>query len=339
MKALFIERPGKVVVRDLKKPSPKKGEVLVAMHSCGVCGTDLEKARGEALTPPVLGHEVVGEVSELGAEVDGFRVGDRVFTHHHVPCYECELCRRGEYTLCAEFPRHNIIPGGFSEYYIVPAWNVARGAILPLPEAMTYAEGSFIEPIGCCIRGLSRINVENHNSAVIYGAGPVGLTHLMLLQHYGYRRLAIADPSEYRLSFASKLGAPTFDPRDEEGRRSAFEIFGRDPPEIAVLATGSPSAFSDAIRTVSPGGTVLLFGAPPRGSNVSLDLSQYFLKGVTIRPSYSTSENETTLAAKMLESGAISATKLITHRFDLKDAPAAFEIAGEQRCVKAIVNS
>ncbi len=339
MKALFIERPGKVVVRDMKKPSPKKGEVLVAMHSCGVCGTDLEKVRGEAITPPILGHEVVGEISELGEGVEGFRAGERVFTHHHAPCYKCGLCRRGEYTMCAEFPRHNIRPGGFSEYYVVPAWNVARGAVLPLPESVTYEEGCFIEPIGCCIRGLSRINVENHNSAVIYGAGPVGLTHLTLLQHYGYRRIAIADLSEYRLSFASKLGAATFDPREEEGQKAAFEIFGRDSPEIAVLATGSPSAFSDAIRTVSPGGKVLLFGAPPRGSNVSLDLSQYFLKGVSVRSSYSTSEKETVLAAKMLESGAISVTKLITHRFDLKEAPSAFEVAVEQRCVKAIVNS
>jgi len=339
MKALFIEGAGEVALREVKKPSPKKGEVLVEMRSCGVCGTDLEKVRGEALTPAVLGHEVVGEVSELGEGVVGLRNGDRVFTHHHTPCYTCELCRRGEYTLCAEFPKHNISPGGFSEYYLVPSWNVERGAIIPLPESVTYDEGTFIEPIGCCIRGLSKINVENHKSAIIYGAGPIGLTHLILLQHYGYRKIAVADLSEYRLSVASKLGASVFDPRREDERRSALELFGGQSPEIAILATGSSSALTDAMRVVSGGGMILLFGAPPKGSKATLDLSRYFLNGVTIRPSYSTSEKETALAVKMLENGAVNVSKLVTHRFDLKEAPEAFKVAREQRCVKALVNS
>ena len=214
MRSLFIGAPGEVVLREVEKPSPKKGEILIEMRSCGVCGTDLEKIRGEAATPPVLGHEVVGEVAELGRGVRGIQTGDRVFTHHHAPCYECELCRRGEYTMCAEFPRHNINPGGFSEYYVVPAWNVSRGAVLPLPDSVSFEEGSFIEPLGCCIRGLSKVNAMNFMSAIIYGAGPVGLTHLMLLQHYGYTNVAVGDLSEYRLSFASRLGAKIFRPGD-----------------------------------------------------------------------------------------------------------------------------
>ncbi len=339
MKSLFIGAPGEVVLREVEKPSLKKGEILIEMRSCGVCGTDLEKVRGEAVTPPVLGHEVVGEVAEVGRGVRGVHAGERVFTHHHAPCYECELCRRGEYTVCPEFPRHNISPGGFSEYYVVPEWNVSRGAVLELPDSVSFEEGSFIEPLGCCIRGLSKVNVTNFRSAIIYGAGPVGLTHLMLLQHYGITKVAVADLSEYRLSFASSLGAKTFRPGDEGEKKPPLLGLDGLAPELAIVATGSPAAFLDAMKIVSPGGRVLLFGAPPKNSRVSVDLSQCFLRGITVLSSYSTSEKETALAEKMLESGAINLSKLVTHRFRLEEAPEAFRFAEEQKCIKAIVNS
>jgi len=338
MKALFIDSPGRVVVKEVERPSPGRGEVLVEMMCCGICGTDLEKVRGDSVTPPVLGHEVVGRVSSLGEGVTGLRAGDRVFTHHHAPCYECEACRRAEYTVCAEFPKHNIRPGGFADYYVVPEWNVSRGAVFRLPDALSYEQGSFIEPLGCCIRGLSKIEFEGHTSAIIYGAGPVGLLHLMLLQHHGYRDIAVADPSGYRLSFAEKLGAETFDPRDSRERKSALEVFDGMGPEVGILATGNPVAFQDALSTVSSGGKILLFGSPPRDSVVSLDLPSYFLRGVSVIPSYSTSEKETNLASKLLSSGEMDVSRLVTHRFKLNEASTAFRIADEQRCIKAIIS-
>ncbi len=336
MKALFIGEVGKVALREVERPAARKGEILVEMKSCGVCGTDLEKIRGEAMTPPVLGHEVVGEVAGVGGGVKGIHQGDRVFTHHHAPCYDCVLCRKGEYTLCAEFPKHNISPGGFSEYYVVPEWNVSRGAVLQLPDSISYEEGSFIEPLGCSIRGLAKIDAENFRSAIIYGAGPVGLIHLFLLQRYGYRRVAVTDPSEYRLSFASKLGGMTINPRG--AKRSALDELDGASPDVAIVATGSSAALVDAIRTVSPGGRILLFGAPPKGSSVSVDTSQYFLRGITLMASYSTSEKETAMGVKMLEAGDVEVSKLITHRFSLEDVAEAFRVAGEQMCIKAVVN-
>ena len=334
MKALFVGEGGKVALREVERPTIKKGEILVEMKSCGVCGTDLEKVRGEAMTSPVLGHEVVGEVAEIGEGVKEILSGDRVFTHHHAPCYECSLCSRGEYTLCAEFPKHNISPGGFSEYYVVPEWNVSRGAVVRLPDSVAYEEGSFIEPLGCCIRGFAKIEAENFRSAIVYGAGPVGLTHLMLLERSGYRKVAITDPSDYRLSFATKLGGISINPR--KGGSALDELDG-ESPEVAIVATSSLAALIDAIRTVSPGGRVLLFGAPARGSTVSIDISQYFLRGITVQASYSTSEKETRMATKMLEAGEIDLSRLITHRFTLGKAAEAFRVAGEQMCIKAVV--
>lgn len=339
MNALFIQERGRVIVKEVEKPRPGAGEVLVKMTSCGVCGTDIEKVRGEAITPPVLGHEVVGEVAELGSAVRGLKVGDRIFAHHHAPCHACELCMRGEYTLCEEFPKHNLGPGGFSEYYIVPRWNVEKGAVLRLPENVSDEEGTFIEPLGCCLRGLSKAGVEGYRSGLIYGAGPVGMMHLLLLQRLGYDRVAVADPSGYRLAFADKLGASSvFDPTDEHGRERSLGSFGELGPEIAIVATGSANALADAIRSIAPGGRVLMFGAPPKDSVLRLNLADYFLKGITVLSSYSTSDKETSLAVGILQEGGLKVSHLVTHRFSLDEAPDAFKVAQEQKCMKALVS-
>jgi L-iditol 2-dehydrogenase len=338
LKALFVNSPGKVALRDVEKPTPKEGEILVKMKCCGVCGTDIEKVNGEALTPMVLGHEVVGEIVEIGKNVKELANGDRVFTHHHTPCYSCTICRRGDYTLCNYFPRYNLHPCGFSEYYTVPRWNVERGAVVKLADDMSYEEASFIEPLGCCIRGLEKINAKNFSSASIYGAGPTGLLHLKLLKFYGCERVSISDVSRYRLKFAEKIGADsTFDPRDDREREGAISIFEGGKPELALVATGNTSALDDALKSVAKGGTVLLFGAPPKNSSIHIKPGDLFINGINLATSYSTSEKEILMAKELLQNSSISVADLVTHRFKLTDAYFAFEIAQQQQCIKALV--
>jgi len=340
MKSLQLSAAGRLTVEEVPVPRVQKGEVLVEMKCSGVCGTDLEKVRGEAITPPILGHEVVGFVSKLGNGVKGLAVGDRVFAHHHSPCYRCELCARGEFTLCAEFPKHNIRPGGFAEFFAVPEWNVERGAVLKLPNSLSFEEASFIEPLGCCLRGLERANARSARSAVIYGAGPVGLTHLLLLRSFGCRTVVVSDLSSYRTGFARRLGAAgVYDPTDPEERTHAFGRLEGQGPDLAVVATGDPSAFDSAMNDVSKGGTVLLFGAPPSGSHMELDLAKYFLRGVKVVTSYSTSEDETREALRLLSRRILILSKLVTHRFSIDRAPEAFKVAQNKGCMKALVCS
>ncbi len=338
MKALVILEPGRLALKDILKPVPGPGEILVRMSCCGVCGTDIEKVMGQAITPMVLGHEVVGEVAKFGGRVRGLKEGDRVFAHHHAPCYACATCARAEYTMCEEFPKHNLVPGGFSEFYAVPRWNVEKGAVLRLPDSLADEEGTFIEPLGCCLRGLSKVGAEECRSALIYGAGPVGLLHLLLLRNLGFESVCVADLSRYRLSFASNLGATAvFDPTNPKERERALGSFGGLGPELAVVATGSPSALAESIQSVAPGGRVLMFGAPVRGSTIQINLPEYFRRGVSLISSYSTSEKETALALEMLAEGRVKVSGLISHRFNLARAPEAFRVAQEQKCVKALV--
>jgi L-iditol 2-dehydrogenase len=338
VKALVLKGKGILSVEDVAMPNLERGEVIIRMHACGVCGTDIEKVRGEAITPPVLGHEAVGEVYRVSNGVKGIKPGDRVFAHHHAPCYSCVLCKKGEYTLCEEFPRHNIRPGGFSEFYAVPRWNVERGAVLKIPDNLDYELATFVEPLGCCLRGLNKLWFEGAEKAVIYGAGPTGLIFLKLLKMKGCGAI-VADTSEYRRMFASQAGAEyAFDPRVKEEKVEALDSLG-GKPEVAIVATGSTAAFTDAIETVSKGGRVLIFGSPPQGSKASIELPTVFLKGLTILSSYSTSEVETNIALKMLSERKIDLQDLITHRFSLDEAVKAFDVAMDQKCIKAIVIS
>jgi len=339
LKAVLIESPGKVTVAEVTRPVPAAGEVLVKLRCCGICGTDLEKVHGQGITSKVLGHEEVGEVAELGRGVSGLTVGDRVYAHHHVACGACGLCRRGEHTLCAEYSKHNLIPCGLSEYFIVPRYNVDKGAILKLPDELDFEVASFIEPLACCLRALDKAEAKTAGSVLIYGAGPVGLLHLKLLRSYGRKTIVVADVSEYRLNLARKMGADAaFNVSDQAQRELAMASLPGGP-ELALLATGSVQAFEDAIRGVARGGTVLLFGAPRKDAKASIDLAGMFLNGTKLVTSYAATELETTEALRLLSSRTVVVEDMITHRFPLARTADAFAVADQQQCMKALITA
>jgi L-iditol 2-dehydrogenase len=338
LKAVLIDTPGGLRITEVPKPKAAPGEVLVKLRCCGICGTDLEKVHGHGITSRILGHEEAGEIAEVGEGVEHTSVGDRVYAHHHVPCGTCELCRRGEETFCAEYSKHNLVPCGLAEYFIVPSFNVERGAILKLPESLGFEEASFIEPLACCVRGLERANAKGARSVVIYGAGPVGLLHLKLLKgSYGVGRASIADVSDYRLSVAAGMGADvTFNVGDEGQRERARRSLDY-APELVVLATGSASALEDAMNVVGRAGTVLLFGAPRKDATATINAAHLFLNGTKLVTSYAATERETNEALRLLAEKKIQVMDMVTHRFPLAAAADAFAVAERQQCMKALI--
>lgn len=143
LKAALVNSEGRLELADLEVPKIGKTEILVKMRACGVCGTDLEKLQGVRVTPPVLGHEVVGDIEEVGSEVTSYSRGDRVAVHHHVPCGNCFYCRAGDQTMCPDFPKSNLDPCGFAEYFRVPEINVSKGAVFHIPVSMDFEEAAF----------------------------------------------------------------------------------------------------------------------------------------------------------------------------------------------------
>jgi L-iditol 2-dehydrogenase len=338
MKAALVGPTGGVKMEDVPAPSPAEGEVLVKLKCCGVCGTDLEKVQGVGITTKILGHEAVGEVEEVGKGVSKIFRGMRVFAHHHVPCLSCEVCKRGKTTYCAEFARHNLVPCGLAERFVVPRFNVDRGAVLELPDALAYEEASFIEPLSCCILGLETAQAKGAHRVVIYGAGPVGLMIYKLLRHGGVDKIAVGDVSEYRNSFSRKMGCElVFNPAAQGDRESVLREAMPGGPDLVVVATASTSAFEEATRLAARGGRVLLFGAPKKGATGTVDLAHLFLNGTSVVTSYASSETETQAALRLLAGGSVSVKELVTHRFPLASSEQAFAAAAQQQCMKALI--
>ena len=330
MKAVFIKGLGEIEIKDVPIPKINSKEVLVKMIVCGVCGTDIEKIKGKSATPLKLGHEVAGVIVEVGSAVKNFAVGDRVFVHHHVPCYTCYYCRHGDYTLCDEFPKSNLDPCGMAEYFRVPENNVEKGAILKLPNEVEFDEAALIEPIGCCIRGLNKAKVNAGDDVLIIGAGPIGLIMISLLKLFGAGNIIVSETSSFRLSIAKSFNVnAAVNPINENLKETVYEVTDGRGVDLAIVAVGNAKVIPQALDLLRKGGKLLLFGSPPPGDLLIYDANKIFLRELKIIPSYSTTEIETNIALKLLKLKKIDVSKLVSHRFKLDEAEKALKLAAE----------
>ena len=337
----MIAGKGIVELRGMPTPTLGPNEILVRMRACGICGTDIEKVNGEHITPPILGHEVAGEIEETGKIIQGLEKGDRVIVHHHISCRSCYYCKNGFETLCEVYPKSNLDPCGFAEYFRVPETLVKGGTVYKLPPSMTYDEGSQVEPTACCIRALRRTGVKAGESVAVFGVGPVGLTHVQLVKLYGAGPIYAIDVIDHRRNMAAKIGADvTLDPVTDDVPKTISDGTNGRGSDVAIVATGNPKAIQQAIVSVRKGGRVVLFGAPAQGTLVSLDVSQLFLREIGFQSSYSTSEAEMRMALNLIGTGRIRPSLLITHRVPLERVAEAMSLAESgMEAVKVIVQN
>lgn len=333
-------REGGLALEELPRPTAGPGEIVVRLAACGVCGTDLEKLRGNYRTAGRLGHEPVGVVDEVGEGVRSPKVGERVFVHHHVPCYTCAVCRRGDHTFCASYARTNLDPGGFSEYFRVPEENVRKGAVLPIPPTISWAEGALLEPAACALTALRRVGFAAGDTVFVLGLGPVGLLYARLARALGAGWVGGADLSRARRTAAERGGVETaVDARDAEGVVGAVTgATGGDGVDLAVVATGAPAAVTLGARLPRRGGTLNLFGLPEPGSRLDVDLQQLYLRGLRVIPTYATTEPDVADVRALVTSGRLRLEDLVTHREPLERVAEAFRIASRpEEALKVVV--
>ena len=327
MKAAVIKSNSNIEIKNIEKPPVGPGDMLVKMRACGICGSDVEKVFGKYGQPSMrLGHEPAGIITQVGSEISNFSVGDRVFTHHHVACYsdDCHECSHGNETMCKRYYESNLEPCGLADEYVVPEWNVNHGGVLNIPANMSFEEAAMIEPLACCIRAWNKFKHQKNDSVAILGVGPTGIMHVLLAKLYGLGKVFCLDLNDFRLDFAKKFETITIHSGNTNAMEQIKSETANQGVDVVIVSTSSLNALKDAVHFVRKGGTIVMFGVPSKGSNVDLDMSEIYSKGITIVNSYAASDVDTTHALDLISNKQINVSQLITHKYNLQECQQAF---------------
>ncbi|TMI35733.1 zinc-binding dehydrogenase [Candidatus Bathyarchaeota archaeon] len=309
MLACLLNESNKIELRQVPTPQLDKGDTLVKMEACGICGTDLEKIDGRLGPGGILGHEVSGTIQQAP-------------------------------TLCPQFKKTNIDPCGIAESFRVPRYNIERGALIHLPNEQSLEEGAMIEPTACCIRAIRRAKLQENDNVLIVGLGPTGLTQVQILRLWTSGKIIGTDIIESRLRMGSRLGADeTLDPQAENVPEIVKKMTGAGA-DLALVSTGNEKALDQAFGSVRKGGKVLLFGAPGVGAQHRLDVSTLFSGQISLISSYSCVEPEMHEAIRLVSDKRIDVGSLISDRYKLEEAEEGLEYAKTSRtAIKTIITA
>jgi L-iditol 2-dehydrogenase len=299
-------------------PTPKigPGEILVKVRASGICGTDVMEWYRIKKAPRILGHEIAGEIIE--SKSDRYRTGERVFVSHHVPCNECKYCREGNHTACDTLHQGNYDPGGYSEFVRVPKINVDHGVYV-LPDQVSYAEGTMIEPLACGVRGLGLIDIKAHHTVLILGCGISGILNIQLAKLTGARVVA-TDINQYRLQKAKEFGADLVIHAAQDLNLKADRV---------IICTGAYAAVEQAFRCLDKKGIILLFAIPNR--DIAIPIPDFWRNEFTVTSSYGAAPVDLEVALALIADKKINVEDTITQKLPLARIQAAFKIVAEAR--------
>jgi len=281
--------------------------------------------------PLVLGHEIAGEVVEVGQGVEQYKKGDRVSASHHVPCNTCRYCLKGHHTVCDTLRQTHFEPGGFAEYVRLPAINVDRGVYL-LADEVSFEEATFIEPLACVFRSLRMARFQPGRTVLIMGCGIAGLLHVQLAKALGAGRIVATDIVESRLEAARKCGADVVLHAKEDVPSRVREVNDGWLADLVLICTGAKSAQIQGMESVERGGTVLFFAPTDPGVTVPLSINDFFFRNdITLTTSYAGSPGDHVEALELIRLGRLRVKEMITHRFGLAEIGEAFRLVAEAR--------
>jgi len=305
-----------VRIEEMTKPVIGQGEILVKVVASGICGTDVMEWYRIKKAPRILGHEIAGNIVE--SKTDRYKVGDRVFVSHHVPCDECKYCLAGDHTACDTLHGGNYDPGGYSEYVRVPAINVEKGVYL-LPKNVSYVEGTMIEPLACVVRAHRIIGVGKSQTVLILGSGVSGLMNIELAKLSGAYVIA-TDIDEYRLKKAKEFGADEVIHASQKIDRKADKV---------IICTGAQKAVGQAFECIDKKGTILLFAIP--NVNIELPTVDFWRNELSIVSSYGAAPTDLAESLDLIINKNINIDMLITHKLPLKDIQEGFRLVADAR--------
>jgi len=335
MKVARLYDFGDIRVED--EPAPKVGptDVLIRTAACGICSGDIMPWYITRKAPLVLGHEPVGVVEEVGSAVTGLRPGQRVFVHHHAPCFNCEVCRRGEYVQCPTWRASKIVPGGMAEFFIASAVN--QRDTLPLPASVSDLDGVLIEPTACVVKSLRRSALRPGERIAIIGLGIMGMMHVVLARHLGAGQIIGIDLVELRARRACELGADHGLVAGSNLVEQVREVTGGAMADVVIVGPGTTSALESGFQLAGRGATVVQFTATVPDAELKLKPHDFYFSDTRLVASYSCGPDDTRQALALVESGVLSARQLVTHSFPLAAVSEAFAMAQREHALKVVV--
>jgi len=332
MKQAILLKPGSIEIRDVPVPAPADGELVVKINTSLTCGTDLKAyKRGHALIPMPgpFGHEYSGTVAATGRGVSGFKEGDPVMGVHSAPCNGCRYCRRGLFNLCEVIMEKKAL-GAFAEYMLVPA-PVVQQNLFQKPEHVSFEEAALLEPFSCVLHPYSTLHMNTIETALIMGAGPIGLLHLACLKMHGVRTI-VSDISGSRLSTAETMGGTIAESDTIESViEKNTDSLGVD---LVVECTGLPHVWEKTVHYVRRGGTAVLFGGCPAGTRVSYDTHRLHYDEITVSGSFHYTPHDVRRAREILVEKKINVSALISGAFPLEELTEALDLLEKGEGVK-----
>jgi len=326
-----------VRLEEMPKPKIGPGELLVKVMASGICGSDVMEWYRIKSAPRVLGHEIAGEIVEVGKGVESYKAGDRVFVSHHVPCGKCSYCLDGQHTVCDTLRTTNFDPGGFAEYLRVPKINVENGTYR-LPKEISFEEGTFVEPLACAVRGQRIANVKPDHTVLVIGSGIAGLLNIKLVRARGARRIIATDINEYRLEAAKKFGAGAVINAKEDVPAKLRQLNESRLADRVIVCTGALLAITQALQSVDKGGTILFFAPTAPGVEVPLPFNEIWFKCAAMTTSYAAASEDIKKAIELIRTRKVRVSDMITHRLGLAETSRGFKLVAEAKeSIKVII--
>jgi len=327
-----------VRLQEMPVPQIGAGELLIRTRASGICGSDLMEWYRIKKAPLVLGHEITGEVVEVGVGIQHFKIDDRVFSSHHVPCGKCRYCMAGHQSVCELLRTTHFDPGGFAEYIRVPRINVELGT-LRIPDSMTFDEGSFIEPLACVVRAQRFADIGPGQTVLVIGSGVSGLLHLQLARARGAARIIATDISEYRLNAAKRFGADGIINGAEDVPARLREANDGRLADRVIVCTGAMPGIQQAIKSLDRGATLLFFAPTAAGIDVPIPLFDFWRDEIKVVTSYAGSGADLQESLRLISERKVRVGEMVTHRLPLAQTELGFELtASGQDSIKVIID-
>jgi len=345
MLAAVYHGPNDLRVEDVPVPQIGPGELLIKVLSASICGTDLRIFHGNHRmyspgTVRIPGHEVVGNIVEIGTELSGFALGERVFIAPNQGCGHCLQCISGNNNLCANYVAVGVTTdGGFAEYMRVPAGSIQQGNVIKVSEAVDPAVAALMEPFACVLRGQNALHIKPGEVVLVIGAGPIGVMHTKLAKVRGAGRVIVSEMMPERAAQAKRMGADrVVNPAEENLQAVLLEESGGRGADAIIVAAPVHAAQESTLALAAIGGRINFFGGLPKDKpTIAFDSNLVHYKELIITGTTACSTNDCWQAAQIVNAGLIDLSDLVSQRFPLREAVSGFAAAEDRKSLKIVL--